>query len=78
MQRIPLKHLITLANFYDVTLDYIAGHAPYNYSLDKLNEMIIPGYTNGNLLEDVHAMSEGRRRDLVKYANMLKWIDQKK
>ncbi len=59
---IPLRVLMTLADYYHVSLDYLTGRTDCDQGLEGLGVPVAPGYTAGQLVTDVLSLSpEGRQ-----------------
>jgi hypothetical protein len=70
--------LIKLAEYYDVTSDYILGRTDYNKSLTKLNVSIVDGITTGKLLSDVMSLSEKGKKSIFEYIDLIKLNEDNK
>lgn len=68
----PVRHLITLANYYGVSLDYIAGRTKSRKSVEALNVAVTAQYTGGELLSDVLALGEAGRAATVEFIQFQK------
>ena len=68
---IPLNHLIKLAEFYNVSTDYILGRVSYKYNLTSLNEKIANTITFGELLNKVSRLNKSNLCSLLDFLNYL-------
>ena len=60
-----LQKLITLADYFGVTLDYLTGRSASNLSPDVFHELIAPKMTVGNFIEDFKSLSPDRQKALL-------------
>ncbi len=59
---LPSRALLTLADYYHVSLDYLTGRTDCDQGLEGLGVPVAPGYTAGQLVTDVLSLSpEGRQ-----------------
>lgn len=59
-----VEKLIELANFFNVSTDYLLGRAQTSLSPDAFNEEIAPGLKAGKFLESMKRLSPARRSAL--------------
>ncbi len=59
-----IEKLINLADFFDVTTDYLLGRCTSNLSPDVLETKIYAEKTAGSLIQDISNLSPERRRAL--------------
>ena len=64
---IPLKHLNTLCNIYDISMDYFLGFSNKNKSVNKIN--ILNKNDIGNRIREVRKKNNLTVRDLASYLN---------
>lgn len=69
---LPFKTAIELAEFYDITTDYLAGRTSSPLSIDVLNKPLINGRTGGEILADFEKLNEKDKEDVLKYIEILK------
>ncbi|WP_099469404.1 helix-turn-helix domain-containing protein [Konateibacter massiliensis] len=72
------QSLITLANFYDVSTDYLLGRTSYKKSMKSLNTTVVNDYTTGQLLSDVLALSLPARQAVIDYIELQKLSERVK
>ena len=66
---IPLNHLIKLADFYNVSTDFLLGRVTYKHNLISLNDLLFDNITYGDLLNKVSTLD---KYDLLIYSQSLK------
>lgn len=59
-----VEKLIDLANYFDVTIDYLLGRCAYNLSPDIFQEHFIDGKTIGEIINGLRRLSPDRRQAL--------------
>ena len=75
---LPLRHFISLANYYQVSADYLIGRH-HNLEL-KEEEMVYltDQYSCGNLLRGVMGLSTKGRQAVLEYVHFLQLKEQSK
>ncbi len=68
---IPLNHLIKLAEFYNVSTDYLLGRVTYKYNLTSLNEKISSTITFGELLNKISKLKKSNLNSLLDFLDYL-------
>ena len=69
---ISLNAAIKLAEYYHVSLEYVAGFSSYRKTPERLDKPILGRITADRLLAEVESLDENQRADLVRYLRMLK------
>lgn len=69
---LPLRHFITLAEYYNVSADYLIGRCRYEEKKPLEMVYITSGCSCEKLLQDALSLSEQGRKSLVEYIEMLK------
>ena len=64
--------LCRIADFFQVSVDYLLGQTDCRTSIDKLNTEIIPGYTIGHLVNQIVLLDSQSQRDIRQYTEYLK------
>ncbi|WP_312281349.1 helix-turn-helix transcriptional regulator [Oscillibacter sp.] len=64
---LPIRALIILADFYNVSADYLLGRTDCKDGLSALKEQVIDGTTTGGLLSSVLSLRAGGRRAVLEY-----------
>ncbi|WP_369283751.1 helix-turn-helix domain-containing protein [Oscillibacter sp. GMB15532] len=64
---LPIRALVILADYYDVSTDYLLGRTDCKDGLSALKEQIIDGTTAGGLLSYVLSLGAGGRRAVLEY-----------
>lgn len=59
-----VEKLISLADFFDVTTDYLLGRCASRLSPDVLDKVVMEDRTVGDLLQDIHNLSPERKKAL--------------
>lgn len=67
-----VEKLIALADFFDVTTDYLLGRCKLNFSPDVFDEVIVEESTVGSLIRDVRSITPERKRALTLLLNDMK------
>lgn len=57
----PVRHLLTLASYYHVTLDYITGRTKSRHGLDIMNQKLASRYTVGEIFSKLIELNEAQR-----------------
>lgn len=70
VSEIPIRALVILANYYDVSTDYLLGRTDCKDGLAVLKEQIIDGITTGGLLSSVLSLGAGGRRAVLEYIHL--------
>lgn len=60
-----VERLISLADYFNVTTDYLLGRCKANVSPDVFDESIIGEKTMGQLVNDIRNLSRSRRQSLA-------------
>lgn len=68
---IPARHLLRLAVYYDVSMDYLAGVSDYKNRVRNLNSGYIAGVSIASFLSDAMALNNSSRIELVDFLNFL-------
>ena len=75
---IPLRALILLADYYNVSLDFLTGRTECVQGIDGLKKNIVTDYSVGKLASDVLSLDEAGRRYVVECVGLQKLKAQKK
>ena len=63
------EKLVDLADFFNVTVDYLLGRCSANLSPDIWNQIVVDNYTAGELIQGILRMSMERRHALMLIIN---------
>lgn len=63
--------LLQLADYFEVTVDYLLGRTSYRYSLDTLNEEYAPGMTVAELVDIIQHFSPQNTASFLDYVELL-------
>lgn len=64
---LPARAVITLANYYRVSTDYLLGRTDCKQGVDALNQPVTIEYTTGRLLTDVLSLGDTGRHAVIDY-----------
>lgn len=67
---LPIKALIALASYYDVSTDYLTGRTLCRQGVDSLNKEILFHYTVGNLVNDITALDNKEKRIIIELLDL--------
>ncbi len=71
-----LKTLCKLANYFQVSADYLLDRTQYVSPIDDLNRELVDRYTASDIMNTIIELSPESRKDLVKYLSMLSICDR--
>lgn len=74
---LPVRHLITLANFYEVSTDYLLGRVSYPKTPPELARPFIQNITTSDFIRRVSSFNEPSKYRLVEYVNYLIYLENK-
>lgn len=69
---IPVRHIITLANYYKTTSDFLLGLTEYKGSFDKLEKPVTGNITAGKIVTDILSLNMDGRKAVAEYIDLLK------
>ena len=69
---LPIRHLVTLAKYYNVSADFLLGLTQFKGNIDKLNEALVGNITIGKLLSDSMSLDESGRKSVVEYVELMR------
>ena len=69
---LPLRHFIKLAEYYNVSADYLMGRKPYDAVKPLEIVYATRDCTCEQLVSDILSLDEESRRDVVKYVELQK------
>ncbi|MDP4153375.1 MAG: helix-turn-helix transcriptional regulator, partial [Bacillota bacterium] len=64
---LPIRHLIGLAQLYNLNTDYILGLTKYRYPIDKLNEPFLNEMPISKMLSGLISLNLDGRKSLIEY-----------
>jgi len=76
-----IETLIKLADYFNVSVDYMLGRIKFRAGLDMLNRPVVAEHkqlTAGELLNDILALSVDGRKALIEYLELLKMKEKHK
>ena len=69
---LPLRALIALADYYNVSADYLAGRTECKEGVGALNSKVGTDYTAGAVISDVLSLDAAGRAAVVEYISLQK------
>lgn len=72
---IPLRVILALSDYYKVSMDYITGRTKCKNSINILNKNYLKGYTNGQLIDRIYALSTENKIKLKEYITFLEIVN---
>ena len=73
---LPLRHFITLAEYYGVSADYLIGRCTYNEKKPLEMVHLTRDCTGEKLLQDILSLSERGRESVVEYVELQKLVEK--
>ena len=67
---LPLRHFITLAEYYGVSADYLIGRCSYEEKKPLELVYVVRDYTCEKLVRDTLSLSEHGRKSVVEYVEL--------
>ncbi len=71
-----LKTLCKLANYFNVSADYLLDRTQYVSPIDNLNRELVDRYTASDIMNSIIELTPESQQDLVKYLTMLSMCDK--
>ena len=68
---LPLRHLITLADYYQVSADYILGRTIYHKEPPEMDKAFTKNVTYGEVNERISSFRTSTKNLLIHYINYL-------
>lgn len=75
---LPLRHFITLANYYGVSADYLIGRCSYDEKKPLEMVYVTRDCSCETLVQDVLSLSKHGRQSVVEYVELLKMREKQK
>ena len=75
---LPLRHFITLANFYGVSADYLIGRCSYDEKTSLELVYVTRDYTCEKLVQDTLSLNEHGRKLVVEYVELQRLKEKQK
>ena len=69
---LPFRALETLADYYNVSVDYIMGRMDCREGLDGINKKVMENCTAGGVISDILSLSSAGRAAVVEYISLQK------
>ncbi len=66
------RAIISLANFYNVSTDYLLGRTECKQGIEALNQSVVGDYTTGYLLTEILSLNTVGRRAVIEYIEFQK------
>lgn len=71
-----LKSLCRIAEYFNVSADYLLGITTNSMPIDSLNVKLSDGYTVGGVLNSILELSQSGRKKMSKYLTMIKICEE--
>ncbi|MBQ7774420.1 MAG: helix-turn-helix transcriptional regulator [Lachnospiraceae bacterium] len=71
-----LPTLVKLADYFDVSIDYLLNRTEYAYPISSLDTQLISNYTFASIMNTALQLSTTSQTDLVNYLAMLNMRDK--
>lgn len=68
--------LSRIADFYNVSVDYLLDRTDYQYPVDALDQQVVTDYSMSDFINTMIELSPKGKQDLVEYLHMLKTRDK--
>lgn len=75
---LPVRHLMALANFYDVSADYLLGRISYPKLPPDLAQPLIQQISVGDFVCRINSFNHTHKRQLIDYVNYLSYLENLK
>ena len=75
---LPLRHIITLAEYYGVSADYLIGRCSYDEKKPLEMVYVTRDYSCETLVQDILSLSEHGRQSVVEYVELQKIREKQK
>ena len=75
---IPLEYLSKLADYYEVSIDYMMGRTSFRKSAEELNEEYSRNKTTGAVLSEMLWLETDSREKLLDYIEFLKFREARR
>ncbi len=69
---LPLRAMVILADYYNVSLDFIMGRTKCKEGIDGLNKALTADYTTGKLISELLSLSSAGQRAVIEYISLQK------
>lgn len=71
-----LNSLCRIAEYFNVSADYLLGLTTNSMPIDSLNVKLSDGYTVGSVLNSILELSQSSRQKMAQYLNMIKICEE--
>ena len=68
---VPVRHLLTLSKYYNVSMDYLTGASSFSPRLDEMQGQFSKTLTAGQFLSAAMALGPVQRESLQEYVEFL-------
>lgn len=69
---LPIRHLIKLSEYYDVTTDYLLGKTSYKGNLSRLAEPLVDAISCGDLISSIMCLNTNEKKSVIEYIQLMK------
>lgn len=72
---LPLRHIIKLADYYQVSVDYILGRSAHPKESPEMNQPFFKNVTYGEVNERISSFQPSTKKLLIHYINYLVYLE---
>ncbi len=72
---LPLRHLVKLADYYQVSADYILGRTSYPKEPPEMDKPFLKNVTYGEVNDRISAFTTSTRKMLIQYIKYLAYLE---
>ncbi len=72
---LPLRHLVTLADYYKVSTDYILGRTSYPQKPPEMDKHFLKNVTFGEVNDRISSFHPDNKKALIKYIKYLAYLE---
>lgn len=74
---LPLRHLIKLADYYQVSADYILGRTSYPKNPPEMAKPFLKNVTYGEVNGRISSFQTSTKKQLIEYINYLVYLESR-
>lgn len=67
---VPIRVLIALADYYNISTDYLLGRTSCREGVDGLNKSVTPECSAGKLLSEILALDSRAKEVIIEYVDL--------
>lgn len=72
---LPMRHLLSLASYYNVSADYILGRIPYSSMTPEYSATFLKNVTVGDFVCRICSFNNTSKKMLIDYVNYLTYLE---